>query len=84
MTLWQEVEFTNELTALAQGSASLGSVNLLEGATYYLEIERPDTFTDAGYDYSVDVNCIASSLAVLDVVNCDENKNKNNTLLAMA
>ena len=79
MTLWQEVEFTNELTALAQDSASLSNIKLVAGATYYLEIERPDNFTDAGYDYSVEVTCVASSLA-----NMSRDENKNNTLLAMA
>ncbi len=79
MTLWQEIEFTNELTAIAQGTDVLNNVDLVFGATYYLEIERPDTFADAGYDYSVEVACSASNLSAMN-----QNENKNNSLLAMA
>jgi hypothetical protein len=78
MTLWQEV-VTNELTAIAQGTDVLNNVDLRFGATYYLEIERPDTFADAGYDYSVEVACSTSALSAMN-----QNENKNNNLLAMA
>ena len=79
MTLWQEIEFTKELTAIAQGTDVLNNVDLRFGATYYLEIERPDTFADAGYDYSVEVACSTSNLSAMN-----QNENKNNNLLAMA
>lgn len=71
-TLWQEVKFTNELTALAQGSQSLKDITLLQGMTYYLEIEKADTSYDVSYDVQVTNTGIAA--ASLEM-NSSENKN---------